>query len=190
MWYYQQNSSAIGPVSEEVIQQLTGSGVLHSGTYLRPEGVANWVPLSQALDAGFLAHHSTQASASSRGATDESPRRFGRWAYFVSLMAISFASVILSHINGAKAIGDLVVLGCFVPMVLRLNDTGRSGWWSLIAFVPILNLVLGLYLLCAPRGYAHTKKADKTMKILCIVSISFLALLLLGIYLFYVWITT
>ena len=39
----------------------------------------------------------------------------------------------------------IITLGLFLPglgiTVRRLHDTGRSGWWVLLAFIPILNII-------------------------------------------------
>lgn len=38
----------------------------------------------------------------------------------------------------------------FVPMVRRLNDLNRSGWWVLLSFIPYVSVFLYLYLIFAP----------------------------------------
>ncbi|ENC6710453.1 DUF805 domain-containing protein, partial [Vibrio harveyi] len=35
--------------------------------------------------------------------------------------------------------------------VRRLHDTGRTGWWSLIAFVPLIGILV-LLCFCASKG--------------------------------------
>ena len=43
-------------------------------------------------------------------------------------------------------LGSLYSLGVFVPSlavtVRRLHDTGRSGWWVLISFIPLVGLIV------------------------------------------------
>ncbi len=94
----------------------------------------------------------------------------------VGLLATIFASV-----QGLELIGLLFALGAFVPVVFRLHDIGASGWWSLLTLVPLANLILGYYLVCAPTGYAITKTPDKAMKVLSIVFVAFIALMALGL---------
>ena len=40
----------------------------------------------------------------------------------------------------------IVVLGLFLPTlaacIRRLHDTGRSGWWLLISFVPLVGIIV------------------------------------------------
>ena len=54
---------------------------------------------------------------------------------------------------GMGALG-LIYLGTFVLMVMygkrRLNDLNRSGWWVLLFLVPLVNLILGIYVLFFP----------------------------------------
>lgn len=61
--------------------------------------------------------------------------------------------------EGAGSIISMVVLGvvyiaALVISVLfakrRLNDLNRSGWWFLLMFVPIANLLLTIYLIFFP----------------------------------------
>lgn len=47
---------------------------------------------------------------------------------------------------GVGLLSGLYFLGVLVPgiavSVRRLHDTGRSGWWILVGFVPVLGLVI------------------------------------------------
>jgi len=38
----------------------------------------------------------------------------------------------------------------FILAIQRLHDLGKSGWFCLLAFVPVANIILGGILLCAP----------------------------------------
>ncbi|MDO5116248.1 MAG: DUF805 domain-containing protein [Synergistaceae bacterium] len=44
---------------------------------------------------------------------------------------------ILEYIYGAAVLIPLTAM-----TVRRLHDTGRSGWWVLLGFVPVLNIIL------------------------------------------------
>lgn len=44
--------------------------------------------------------------------------------------------------------GNIIIT--FLPAVRRLNDLNRTGWLSLLLFVPFLNFLLWLYLIFAP----------------------------------------
>lgn len=44
---------------------------------------------------------------------------------------------------------------CLMLMRRRLNDLGHSGWFALLSLVPLVNFLLGLYLLFAP-GDRHS----------------------------------
>ena len=53
--------------------------------------------------------------------------------------------------SGFGLLGGLYSLAVFVPSlavsVRRLHDTGRSGWWLLIGFIPILGALVLLFFL-------------------------------------------
>lgn len=48
--------------------------------------------------------------------------------------------------NGAGLFGSLYALAMLLPSlavgVRRLHDTGKSGWWMLLGFVPLANIAL------------------------------------------------
>lgn len=39
-----------------------------------------------------------------------------------------------------------VLLPCLAIAVRRLHDIGRSGWWILLAFIPVVNAIGGIVL--------------------------------------------
>jgi uncharacterized membrane protein YhaH (DUF805 family) len=90
------------------------------------------------------------------------------WVLFVWIVEIVLISLIhmvagptammgdLAAFTGPEAVGfgmfGLLMLALFLPSlavgVRRLHDTGRSGWWLVIAFIPLLGaLVLLVFML-------------------------------------------
>lgn len=65
--------------------------------------------------------------------------------YLLILVALLFADVLLGTYSPTQEVGlfsTLFWLAMLLPTIAvtarRLHDTGRSGWWQLIAFVPVL----------------------------------------------------
>lgn len=96
--------------------------------------------------------------------------RIGRLRYMAYLLAASLANMlpvtILMGVLGAAgilkdnqdaivAISTLLYLPLlvlsFVLAKRRFNDVNRSGWFSLLLWVPLVNFIVSLYLICA-RG--------------------------------------
>lgn len=87
-------------------------------------------------------------------------RRSEYW-YFVLFnllvsLALFFVGAVLTAMMGGRSNTgmipfDLYSLAAFLPAlgvtVRRLHDTGRSGWWVLLGFVPFANLIL-IFWLC------------------------------------------
>ena len=69
-------------------------------------------------------------------------------AEFWWFMLFSFIVMFVVGFFG-KVLGAIVSLAFLLPTlavdVRRLHDVGRSGWWILIAFVPIIGFLLLLY---------------------------------------------
>lgn len=107
-------------------------------------------------------------------------RPFGRKAYFLWILMIGVLSSILSQGN-AEELSALVALVVLIPVVLRLRDIGTTGWWCLLALVPLVNFALSYFLICAPAGYAKHGQADTTMKILSAIFLSILVLIGVGL---------
>ncbi len=85
-----------------------------------------------------------------------SMNRLGRGAYFVINLALIGFMVLLFGGLGAKELpaGVLLIIGVIqLPLLaMRLIDAGRSGWWALLSFIPLVNLVVGLLALALPSA--------------------------------------
>jgi uncharacterized membrane protein YhaH (DUF805 family) len=80
-------------------------------------------------------------------------------------------------ILGIAVIG-LIAMSLYV-VVQRLKNMGYSAWWSLLIFVPLANILVGLRCLICPQGYADTKKLDTAGKVVTgIVVVLFLLFVL------------
>ena len=83
---------------------------------------------------------------------DGRARRTEFWLFFLFnciialVLSIIEAIVGITSIAGASIFGSLYMLAVFIPYlavgVRRLHDTGRSGWWMLISFVPIIGSIV------------------------------------------------
>lgn len=71
-------------------------------------------------------------------------RRKEYW-YFTLVNLIVFVAFMALG-EQANVVAGIYMLAVLLPSlavsVRRLHDTGRSGWWVLLALVPLLNLVL------------------------------------------------
>ncbi len=78
--------------------------------------------------------------------------RLNRWPYFCRSIIVSIVICILSKLigNAHPVIMAYISLVMTLPLLIRRwHDLGKSGWWVLVAYVPIANFFAGLYLLFA-----------------------------------------
>lgn len=79
-------------------------------------------------------------------------RRAEYWYFYLVYILLAIAANIVDAIVGFPALGIILALGLLVPnlavAVRRLHDTGKSGWWLLILFLPILGAIAILVFLC------------------------------------------
>lgn len=116
----------------------------------------------------------------------------GRCAYFflivVSILILGWLS---KELYGSGAISvPREVLFLWWPVsvtiffvilaALRLNNIGKSGWWALLVFIPLISLVVVVPCLMAPEGYADTKKLDLPGKIIGGLLLAQIGLLILA----------
>lgn len=74
-------------------------------------------------------------------------RRKEYWFYTLALIIALIIVSVVDRILGTDPLLYLIVaLGTFVPSlavgVRRLHDIGRSGWWYLIAFIPLIGAII------------------------------------------------
>jgi uncharacterized membrane protein YhaH (DUF805 family) len=78
-------------------------------------------------------------------------RRKEYWMFVLFSFLISIVlSVVDSVLGSPGIIGGLYSLAVLCPSVAvsirRLHDTGRSGWWILVALIPFLGWIYLIYL--------------------------------------------
>lgn len=74
------------------------------------------------------------------------------WYFFLFNIIIGFIFGLIDGFAGLAITSSVGVLGGIYSLVLllpgigvfirRMHDTGRSGWWWLIAFVPIIGAIM------------------------------------------------
>ncbi|MEM0911735.1 MAG: DUF805 domain-containing protein [Pseudomonadota bacterium] len=74
-------------------------------------------------------------------------RRKEYWMFFLINLIIAFAiGFIEGALGGKGVVGMIYSLAVLIPgiavSVRRLHDTSRSGWWLLIALIPILGALV------------------------------------------------
>ena len=82
-------------------------------------------------------------------------RRREYWMFTLFSVIITVVLAVLERIAGpfheSRVLATLYSLAVFLPTlavaVRRLHDTGRSGWWLLIGFVPFIGwIILSVFL--------------------------------------------
>lgn len=86
----------------------------------------------------------------SKYATFSGRARRSEYWWFVLLNVIVGMIPVLNFIWGL-----VVLIPALAVCVRRLHDTGRSGWWLLLALVPVLNLILIYFYLCDSQPGAN-----------------------------------
>lgn len=84
------------------------------------------------------------------------PRAEYWWFYLMVIIGYFVALILDSFVGTGGMMGSygmltmIVMLGLLLPSIAagvrRLHDTDRSGWWLLIAIIPLIGLVLIYFL--------------------------------------------
>ena len=73
------------------------------------------------------------------------------WMFMLFYVVLSVATGIVDSILGILLVNSIYSLVTLVPLVAattrRLHDTGRSGLWQLLVFIPVLGLLVLIWFL-------------------------------------------
>ncbi|MEH6563744.1 MAG: DUF805 domain-containing protein [Halopseudomonas sp.] len=98
--------------------------------------------------------------------------RARRSEYWFFILFNIIAMTILGAVDyalGMQILAPIYVLATFLPSlavaVRRFHDTGRSGWWVLIALVPLIGSIIYLIFMCIEgeaqaNAYGPNPKGD------------------------------
>ena len=80
------------------------------------------------------------------------------WMFLLVTVVVTFVVSVVDSIIGKQVLSTLYGLATLVPGLAigarRLHDTDRSGWWLLIAFIPLIGAIVLIvfYLLDSQPG--------------------------------------
>lgn len=98
------------------------------------------------------------------------PRRLHRFAYFLRGMVLSIVTGFLyaNSTTFAQQLWWPIVIALFIYTVCfvtlpRIRDIGMSGWWLLVMFIPVANVLFGIILMFRPTDlFTHPSPAPDT----------------------------
>lgn len=68
------------------------------------------------------------------------------WMYVLFYIIFYIALGVVGYLLGTMALSTIYTLGLLIPSISicarRLHDTGRSGWWQLIALIPLIGAIV------------------------------------------------
>lgn len=109
--------------------------------------------------------------------------RFARGTFLMSLVGISLLGGLMKILNSTYTTHNSPLIDLFLSFMIlvialailmlafsiwakRLHDINRSGWWSLLLFVPLGNLLLFVYLLFKKGDSGKNKYGAKPVNII------------------------
>jgi uncharacterized membrane protein YhaH (DUF805 family) len=70
----------------------------------------------------------------------------------------------------------LITGALIIITVLRLHNMGTSGWWSLLIFIPVVNIFLDLRCLAYPEGYSDHRRLDSAARVILLLTLGAIAI--------------
>ena len=87
-------------------------------------------------------------------------RRKGYWMFILFYMIFYVLLAVVDSLIGTMLLSSLYALAMFIPTISiaarRLHDTGRTGWWQLIAIIPLLGAII-LIVFLVQDGHEENK---------------------------------
>lgn len=183
-WHYMDAArQQQGPHGADQMAALVRNGTVGSATLVWSPGMAGWVAYAQSALAAqmppgaapFMAPPGTDAAGFvgavrtcfNKYATFHGRARRPEFWFFAlfnilaSVAANIVDSVVFGLGGGFSPLSTLFSLAVLVPALAvgarRLHDTDRSGWWQLIALVPLVGAIVLIVFLCQ-RGTAERNR--------------------------------
>ncbi len=92
------------------------------------------------------------------------------WYFYLFSLIVAIILGIIEKIINTNALGYIYALVVLIPSIAiaarRLHDIGKSGWWLLIALIPIIGWIWIIVLLASkgedkPNKYGSVPKIDE-----------------------------
>ncbi|WP_163133788.1 DUF805 domain-containing protein [Agarivorans sp. Alg241-V36] len=98
-------------------------------------------------------------------------RRKEYWMFILFYFIFSIVANIIDALIGLPLLSLILTIGLIVPSLSiaarRLHDTGRTGWWQLIALIPLVGVIILLIFLASDshddNNYGANPKAEGAM---------------------------
>ena len=77
------------------------------------------------------------------------------WMFILIWILISIAfGVVVEFVSVVSVLHIIVSLGILIPSIAlaarRLHDSGKSGWWQLVALIPFVGIIILIVLMVLP----------------------------------------
>jgi len=71
------------------------------------------------------------------------------WYFTLVNFIIAIVINVLGSVLGMKILGTIYALALLLPSIAvsirRLHDIGKSGWWLLVGFIPVIGIFVLIY---------------------------------------------